>query len=273
MRRRLLVILDYSGTLSLDAPNFAHFENLDRHLEKSGLKSFGISTPEIFWHKIVNPTWIDGSTSQAGYKHVMHERIKALNENMSERDDVKLYEAVSAFVDVYLRHSKIDPRWRSILQELASSRAAKVVIATDHYAEITRLIIDELTSWNIVAAVVDREKTSADIGRHIILANSADVGYHKSTRQFWRTVKALLGSGQYERIILIDDFGCNEQQDDIYANPIAVEKRTQQTIDILEDVFSKPIEIVPFVLAGMSQQDITDSIKKISSLIARYIGK
>ncbi|MBE0555684.1 MAG: hypothetical protein IH628_00495, partial [Proteobacteria bacterium] len=59
-----VLIFDYSGTLSLEMPRFARAENLRRALAETGLAAVGVTGPEIFWDEIVNPTWVEGSTTQ-----------------------------------------------------------------------------------------------------------------------------------------------------------------------------------------------------------------
>ena len=72
-----LIIFDYSGTLSLEASLFARPDNLMKELEESGLKEFGIESPEIFWEQLVNPTWTEGSTTLVSYKKVLENQITA----------------------------------------------------------------------------------------------------------------------------------------------------------------------------------------------------
>ena len=72
-----LVIFDYSGTLSLEAPCFGRPENLGPALAESGLSGLGVS-PENFWERIVNPTWEEGSTTAIGYQRLLAARIGAL---------------------------------------------------------------------------------------------------------------------------------------------------------------------------------------------------
>jgi hypothetical protein len=148
-----LIILDYSGTLSLEAPLFARPESLLCTLAESGLAAFGVTSPEIFWERIVNPTWIEGSTTQAGYKHVMAERIAALRLTPGASAD-EIAAAASCFVERYLDHSRIDPHWRPLLMRLSENQNVGVIIATDHYAEATGKIIDELGAWGIPAAKI-----------------------------------------------------------------------------------------------------------------------
>jgi hypothetical protein len=146
-----LIILDYSGTLSLEAPLFARPESLLSALGESGLAALGVTSPEIFWERIVNPTWIEGSTTQVGYKRVMAERIASLTPGASAGEIVA---AASCFVDQYIDHSRIDPHWRPLLVRLSENQSIDVIIATDHYAEATGKIIDELGAWGIPAVKI-----------------------------------------------------------------------------------------------------------------------
>jgi len=145
-----LVIFDYSGTLSLEAPRFARPGNLLSALAESGLAKLGVATPEAFWGEIVGPTWTLGSTTAIGYKRVMAQRIEALGLAPGVVG-AEIAAASSRFVDLYLAHSRIDPLWRPMLENLAGNPGACVVIATDHYAEATETIIHNLHSWNIPA--------------------------------------------------------------------------------------------------------------------------
>jgi len=151
-----LVIFDYSGTLSLEAPRFARPVNLLSALAESGLAKLGVATLEAFWGEIVGPTWTRGSTTTTGYKRVMAERIEALG-LAPDVAGAEIAEASSRFVDFYLDHSRIDPRWRPMLETLAGNPGACVVIATDHYAEATETIIHNLNSWNIPARKAGEE--------------------------------------------------------------------------------------------------------------------
>ena len=152
-----LVIFDYSGTLSLEAPRFGRSENLVRALEESGLAALGVSTPEVFWGDIVNPTWIEGSTTAIGYTRVMAERIAALR-LAPDAPKSEIEAATSRFVAMYLACSRIDPHWRPILARLSEHPAAITVVATDHYAEATGKITDYLDSWGIPARKIGKDE-------------------------------------------------------------------------------------------------------------------
>ncbi len=145
-----LLIFDYSGTLSLEAPRFGQPENLLRALAETGLAALGVSTPEIFWGQIVNPTWVEGSTTQAGYKRVMAERIAALRLAPGASAE-EIAAAASRFVDRYLDHSRIETDWRPLLTRLSENPNVTTIVATDHYAEATGRIIAELGAWGIPA--------------------------------------------------------------------------------------------------------------------------
>ena len=53
--------------------------------------------------------------------------------------------AASRFVDAYSEQSTIDPRWRPLLKKLAADPSARTVIASDHYAEATDVIVGSLS--------------------------------------------------------------------------------------------------------------------------------
>src|SRR5450759_4059502 len=118
-----LVIFDYSGTLSLKAPRFARPENLLSALAESGLARLGVATPETFWGEIVAPTWTGGSTTAIGYKRVMAQRIEALGLAPGVAG-AEIAATSSRFVDLYLAHSRIDPLWRPMLENLTGNPGA-----------------------------------------------------------------------------------------------------------------------------------------------------
>ncbi|OHE24684.1 MAG: hypothetical protein A2Z43_08920, partial [Syntrophobacterales bacterium RBG_19FT_COMBO_59_10] len=204
-----LVIFDYSGTLSLEAPRFARTENLVRALAETGLAALGVATPEAYWDKIVNPTWTEGSATTAGYRKVMAERIRSLGlaPGIPEKE---IEAAASRFVGRYLAHSRIDPHWRPLLSHLSGRRDAGLIIATDHYPEATEAIIGFLRAWDIPAFRVGEAEALSPL----FVANSADLGAWKEDRRFWESIKRKLSLDIPRRIILIDDFGFNEQAGD-----------------------------------------------------------
>jgi hypothetical protein len=73
-----LIIFDYSGTLSLESTLFARPEYLMKQLTESGLMELGVSNPDVFWNEIVNPSWLEGSTTPVGYKKVIEDGIAVI---------------------------------------------------------------------------------------------------------------------------------------------------------------------------------------------------
>ena len=234
-----LIILDYSGTLSLDAAAFSRSDNLIHHLQRSGLFAMGVNSAALFW-EIVNATWPKGSISRLGYKSVMQERIAELFPEKSLVKQAEASRSVANFVDSYFDHFRIDEHWRLILERLSSDKSVNVIIATDHYAEATDAIIKHFGQWNIPAVTL-----SADVKSNILVANSADLGMHKDQQQFWRKVNNVLRQN-YNRILLIDDFGQNEQQGDAYSDSIKVNERRKTTVTILRAVFAVDVEVIAF---------------------------
>jgi hypothetical protein len=66
-RVSVLVVLDYSGTLSTGSVRFAQPRSLAKSLERSGLADLGVAEPAILWSEVIDPTWQQGSTGVASY--------------------------------------------------------------------------------------------------------------------------------------------------------------------------------------------------------------
>jgi hypothetical protein len=272
------VIFDYSGTLSLEAPRFGRSENLVRALEESGLAALEVATPEIFWGNIVNPTWIEGSTTAIGYARVMAERIAALR-LAPHAPKSEIDAATSHFVAMYLASSRIDPHWQPILAHLSEHPAVITVVATDHYAEVTGKITGYLDSWGIPARKTGKaqppsftpasgeafaqpenripEARIGDFSGHdfqsspgFFVANSADLGAWKEARRFWEILKSQLPLASVRRILLIDDFGFNEVPGDSYGERAKVIARRVKTVANLGETFQAVVEVAPFDLPG-----------------------
>ncbi len=262
---KMLVIFDYSGTLSLEAPRFGQSANLVRALAESGLFSLGVTTPEIFWEKIVNPIWVEGSTTAIGYKRVMAERIAALH--LAPGAAVaEITAAASRFVDRYLDHSRIDPLWRPLLEKLAGHPGAAIVIATDHYAEATETIIRHLHAWDIPVRKAGEEAEprfpAGNAGKlpsvplsPWSVANSADIGFWKADRRFWEVLKSRYPLEAVRSVLIIDDFGFNEEQGDRYGAWAGIEARQEKTFTVLGEVFQAGVEVIPFFLKGSERED------------------
>ena len=240
-----LVIFDYSGTLSLQAPRFGHPDHLMKELVACGLTAFGIDAVDIFWNEIVNPTWAEGSTTSAGYAFLLEQRIgERLRETATRTDDWAIHAAAARFVRRYLAYSAIDPRWTPLLKWFNTFPEVVTLIATDHYREATAAIIAHLKDCRLEGvALPDLSRAASSLGR-IIVANSADLGVHKAERSFWEIVKTRLPL--IARIIIIDDFGAHEQTGDAYGAVAGIALCRQKTLDMLQDVFSVPVEVGDF---------------------------
>ena len=161
---KILVIFDYSGTLSIEAPDFGCPDRLVRALAESGLAEFGVTDADIFWEKIVFPTWDEGSRTKIGYARIIADRIASLHLSPGVRriesaascsqgraSSSTIFEAAERFTTMYLDHSRMDPLWRPLLEKLSADQNIAVVIATDHYAEATGAIVRYLEDWGIAA--------------------------------------------------------------------------------------------------------------------------
>jgi len=277
-----LVIFDYSGTLSLEAPRFARPANLLSALVESGLARLGIATPETFWGEIVDPTWTEASTTSIGYKHIMAERIEALGLAPGVAG-AEIAAISSRFVDLYLAHSRIDPLWRPLLENLAGNPGAYVVIATDHYAEATETIIRYLRSWNLPARKAGEkgEGTAPDssvknqgLSPPLFIANSADIGFWKADRRFWETIQLQLAITAIRSILIIDDFGFNKEQGDGYGERAQIGARQKETTASLQEIFQASLTVIPFFLISGDRdrkeagaQRIAETVRQIDRFL------
>ena len=273
MLPRKLIIFDYSGTLSLESTLFGRPDYLMKQLKERGLMDLGVTSPSIFWEQIVNPTWVEGSTTQAGYKKVMEDRISAiLYQNMSIVSCVKISDAASLFVDTYLSHSRIDGRWQPVLDKFNRHPSVRAIIATDHYAEATGYILQFLEELHI-QAVPARVAMATTGSTSVIVANSADLGFHKDDLRFWEILRNGLNLDEVRHILLIDDFGYNEQKENSYSTPEKVEQRKRDTVRLLQEVFSAEVQAVPFIIEDdKNEKDLSDLITNASAIIYRYLA-
>ena len=273
MLARKLIIFDYSGTLSLESTLFGRPDYLMKQLKESGLMDLGVTSPTIFWEQIVNPTWAAGSTTQVGYKTIIEDRISAiLYQNMSTAARVNISHAASLFVDSYLSHSRIDGRWQPVLDKLNRYPSVRAIIATDHYAEATCYILQFLEELHI-QAVAARAAMAASGSAAVIVANSADIGFHKDNLRFWEILKNELNVGGVRHVLLIDDFGCNEEKGNSYSAPEKVDQRKRDTVRLLREVFSVDVQAIPFIMEDRkNEKAFLDLITNTARTIDRYLA-
>ena len=208
----------------------------------------GIVKPEYYWEDLVNPTWLDGSTTSAGYKKVLEEKLRSiLIQSSSIVPYTLIAEAVSLFAEAYFKYSRIDNRWEPILYKLCQCPSIKTIIATDHYAEATGFIIHFLQEFQI-HAIPAKEVDMLSQRASFIIANSADMGVHKADRRFWEILKSSLMMEKIRHILIIDDFGYNEQKGDRYGDFPNVNMRRENTVSTLKSLFSAEIEVFPFMI-------------------------
>jgi hypothetical protein len=272
MLPRKLIIFDYSGTLSLESTLFGQSDYLMKQLRESGLADLGVTSPGIFWEQIVNPAWMEGSTTETGYKKVIEDRINAiLSQDVSDAARVNISDAASLFVDSYLSHSRIDGRWQPVLDKLKRHPSVRAIIATDHYAEATGYILQFLEELHI-QAVAARTAMAAPGSTSVIVANSADIGFHKDNLRFWEILKNGLDVDGVKGVLLIDDFGCNEQKGNSYSAPEKVEQRKRDTVRLLQHVFSAEVQAIPFIIKdNRNEEAFSELITGTGAIIDRYL--
>ena len=273
MLPRKLIIFDYSGTLSRESTLFGRSDYLMKQLKESGLTDLGVTSPSIFWEQIVNPTWVEGSTTQVGYKKIIGDRISSIFlQNKSAVSRMKISHAASLFVDSYLNHSRIDRRWQPILDKFNKHPSIRAIIATDHYAEATGCILQFLEELHI-KSVSARAAMATPGSTAIIVANSADLGFHKDSLRFWEILKNGLHMDEVRHLLIIDDFGSNEQKDDSYRAEEKVEQREGDTVRLLQEVFSAKVQAIPFIIDdNKNEETFSDLVAETAAIIDRYLA-
>jgi hypothetical protein len=253
-----LVIFDYSGTLSRGAVLFARQESLMKYLIESGLFSLGVDSPDVFWREIVNATWDEGSTTATGYTELIVKRLREISPRGTKISLPHLETAAFRFVHAYLIHSEPDQPWKPLLAKLVAHPRTCLVIATDHYAEATGYIIDFLAAMGIPAKRV-REPSTEPAGDAAFVANSADMGYLKADRRFWKILKSELPLNDIRRTLLVDDFGYNEGEGDDYGAIAKVAVRKDTTTGILSEAFPGDVTVLPFLIPRADGQRLSDN--------------
>ncbi len=257
-KRNNLVIIDFSGTLSLGAVMFSRAGKLMQALQESGLTELGIKNPDLFWNELIGPTWEEGSTTAQGYVNTLTERLRELTAKQPEPSSIsRARSTVSRFADAYLAHSRIDSRWKPALGFLKNRDSTDTVVATDHYAEATAHIVNELAALGFAARSIGQNPREGEIA----VANSADLGFHKSKKEFWSVLKSALGDKRYNRVLLIDDFGYNEQEEEVYGDKPKVMARREDSAGMLKAVFQAELYIFSFFLKDPRAQ--TEDLEKV----------
>lgn len=240
-QRSHLVLLDFSGTLSMGAVHFGSPENLSEALRKSGLQSLGVRNSEEFWSRCIVPFWNRGGTSAIGYTALLAE---ALQERYTASPE-KALEGAEHFRRLYFGASRIDTPWKSLLEFLGASGKTTGIIATDHYMDATEHIVKELERMNLRGISV---KESPNIPQGFLgIANSAELGFFKEEEGFWETLKGHIPYAG-ENIFLVEDFGANEPSGDVYGNSRRVLERRRKTGAHLRKVFRRSPGIFEFSL-------------------------
>lgn len=243
------VILDYSGTLSWGAVEFGRPEVLIQALRDSRLEELGLSDLDRFWNELVEPTWLEGSTTPVGYATLIARYVHSTAPHFSEDECLK---RARQFVSAYLEASAPDSAWKPVLDLVSRSPGVGALIASDHYAEATETIRDHLAAWGYSVRMLRQgpnagtEPSEDQNSKHsIFLANSADLGAWKSTPRYWEQVRQGLPVPP-THVWIVDDYGANERAEDPYSQ--AVQQRQHQTLMAIEETWRVPVESFLFGL-------------------------
>lgn len=259
-----MLVLDFSGTLSLAATRFGRPNNLVRELQETGLWQMGVNSIDTFWNDIVNPTWLEGSTTGKGYQQLLFEQVRQRLAGRSDSPEEEVIRHSAAlFVNRYLAGSTIEPAWQPFLRFFVDQPDLLLLIASDHYAEATAYIRHQLDTLDLPHAPA---LEPAGYG-WIYVANSADIGHPKTSQPFWEIIREAQSLNSLTRIVIIDDFGLNEQAADSYAAQHRVIQRLDQTVRLLTTIFQADTLAFPFFLSG--ETDAVSARSEYENLIGR----
>jgi hypothetical protein len=110
----------------------------------------------------------------------------------------------------------------------------------------------------------------------VLVTTSANLGYHKETPDFWEKLKQRFNLEGLSQIVIIDDFGFNEQSFDPYADQQKVMDRMQRTVDMLVEVFGANTEAFPFFLRHKetrSREKLKDDYRELISQAGQFLRK
>lgn len=230
------------------------------------------------------PTWEEGGLTSKGYGGVLAERMGELLgiglRVVRKPGHSPLLDSVRRFVGLYFRHSWIDPGWKPLFQGVSTAfnRSCNdksaictpqdtILIATDHYAECTPTLCRLLHGWGIQGRPIlgqthspppllgERGSIFSRTKPPVFIANSADLGAWKKDPSFWVKINGKLPLQSFQRILLIDDFGYNEQRGDPYADRKRVEERRSSLLRCLRSFGAPEIGVFPFFL----ESSVTDA--------------
>lgn len=259
-----MLVLDFSGTLSLAASRFGRPDNLVRELQETGLWQMGVNSIDIFWNDIVNPTWLEGSTTAKGYQQLLSEQLhRRLAGRSDSPEEEVIRHSAAQFANRYLAGSIIDPAWQPCLRFFAGRPDLLLLIASDHYAEATAHIRRQLDVLGLPHAPALEPAGNG----WIYVANSADIGHPKASQPFWEIIREAQGLNSLAKIVIIDDFGLNEQAADNYAGQNRVIQRLDQTVRLLTAIFQADTLAFPFFLSD--ETDPEQARSEYENLIGR----
>jgi hypothetical protein len=251
-----LVIIDYSGTLSLKAPLFGREELLIDELKKTGFTEFGIRNGSDFWDLIINPTWETASTSSIGYSQVIFEQVCKIRQiQPGSKSEGAIQKAARRLIGDYYAYAAIAPEWENLFKGLDKCPGVMVTVATDHYTETSVHILRQLESLGSTGCPALQTGSNSAVK----VANSADLGFPKGQKGFWERLKAVQDLKSITNVVVLEDFGFNEEPTDIYAQEKTPLQRSKDLTVTLTDVFNAPVSTFQFFLTGYKNPKLDET--------------
>ncbi len=260
--RPVVLVLDYSGTLSPGAVLFGRDASLTAALRTSGLADLGLAEPARFWAEVVDPTWELAGTGVLSYRDCVEQAAQRID---PAADPAATRQAADRFTAAYYLAGHVAGAWRDLLRAAVGSPASRVVVATDNYREATGSLESDLGLLGVRA----RRLGKGPADRELMVANSADLGCFKATGEFWQQVRRGLGGRTAHRVLVADDFGANELAADRYSATERILPRRRRTEALLGEVFGAPVESWPCVLPMAAAREPADVAPQLTAYVDR----
>eukprot|EP00668_Euglena_longa_P014555 GGOE01018545.1.p1 GENE.GGOE01018545.1~~GGOE01018545.1.p1 ORF type:complete len:293 (-),score=44.13 GGOE01018545.1:162-995(-) len=262
---KLLLIFDFSGTLSWSATQFGRSRRLAESLQTTGLASCGLQTAAEYFKVAVEPSWQICSTTKMPFARALADIVLQSLSTQGRTSAVEL--SCDRFVTQYVQACRIHPAWGAFLPTLPHQPSLQVVLATDHYFDVTDQLAQQVRQWFQAEAHVIGCQLGPCPEGSVLVANSALAGDLKSSEQFWAVVKESLPSPWQEpaEVLLVDDFGHNEGALCDYSRSAV--QRQQTIVAHLKQCFpSAKVASFPFLVKteGADEDDDSFFAKKVS---------
>ncbi|GAB4170684.1 MAG: hypothetical protein Kow00108_04820 [Calditrichia bacterium] len=231
-----LILIDYSGTLTIGGMNFLKNDQANSLLDWELLNKFQIPDMQTFWEQLITPGWPKGAISDVPYPQLLLEQTEKLNTILYHQYSETLSRMFKQFCYAYFEAQLPAHQWIPVIKSLNSQPSISVVICSDHYIDAAYYLLRYLREQGITCSFINPNVRHVD-DHQVFLAFSSLFGHTKEEKAYWHVLNSSLTFVPSE-ILIVDDFGANECDLDTFSQPQQVTIRKQQILNHIKDVFA-----------------------------------